>query len=359
MSMRSAVLFLRDRLLYILIVLIIIGIGVGLMLLENMRYPELVETSTISYFAAAAAFFLVLGLAVAYIWQQAYYKQLIYALEGSDELQVEAIMQTAVTKEQQLVARLLEKQMSAQLNKLGVHRRQQELHNHFVLQWVHHMKTPLSVIDLLLQESTKQMPLTEEEQSELTQSLHEEADRIARGLEMMLHTARLERFEMDLQLRRIPLHHVVRDVLIAHKRLCIRHHVVPLIQGEAWTETDEKWIMIVLNQLLSNAIKYSKDKPGGKRIVFCLEQAAAGSSKLRITDEGSGIAPHDLPRIFDPFFTGENGRAAGESTGMGLYLAKQVCGRLGHELSVASELGVGTTFTITFHPHGIHLLGEQ
>ncbi|MBE9914179.1 HAMP domain-containing histidine kinase [Paenibacillus donghaensis] len=360
MRVPPAALFLRDRLIYVLVAFAMIGIGICLMLLENARYPGMMDASTIYYFAAAASFFFILGLVVDYIRQREYYRQLKENVQkDSDEILVEPIIRAAVTKEQQLVARLLEQQNSAYLNKLGAYRRQQELHNHFVLQWVHHMKTPLSVIDLLLQETMKQTPSSEMEQKELALSLHEEADRMSRGLDMLLHTARLDKFEMDLHLAKTPLHEVIRDVLIAHKRLCIRHNVIPQIDGEAWTETDKKWMTVVLNQIVSNAIKYSKEKPGVKHLIFRLEQNADTGSKVSITDEGSGIAPHDIPRIFDPFFTGENGRTAGESTGMGLYLAKQVCGRLGHELSVSSEIGRGTTFTIAFHSYGLHLLDAQ
>ncbi|PDY08239.1 two-component sensor histidine kinase [Bacillus cereus] len=357
MRMLPMALFLRDRLIYVLSVFLIISTGVCLMLLENARYPGLMDTSSIYYFVTVAVFFLILGLAIDYIRQREYYKQLRNAIERSDELHVEAIVLSAVTREQKLIARLLDQQMSVYLSKLGTYRRQQELHNHFVLQWVHHMKTPLSVIDLLLQETAKEMPSSEKELKELSLSLHEEADRMSKGLEMLLNTARLEKFEMDLHLKKMSLHHVIRDVLIAHKRLCIRHNVIPQIHGEVWTETDEKWMTVVLNQIVSNAIKYCKNKKGVKNLIFHLEQNTDTSSKLSITDEGCGIAPHDIPRVFDPFFTGENGRSTGESTGMGLYLAKQVCSKLGHELSVSSEFGIGTTFTITFQSHGIHFLG--
>lgn len=357
MKWQSVMLFIRDRLIYVFSGLIMIVIGTCLMLLENARKPGLFDTSTMYYFVAVAAFMGVLGLTIDYIRQREYYRQLRNAIDRSDDLQIGAIVQSAVTAEQKLVGRFLDLQNSAYLNKFGAYRRQQELHNHFVLQWVHHMKTPLSVIDLLLQETTKQMPCSEEEQKDLVLSLQEEADRMTRGLEMLLHTARLDKFEMDLHLKKTPLHDIIREVLIAHKRLCIRHHVMPQIEGEAWAETDKKWMIVVLNQIVSNAIKYSTDKQGVKNLMFHLEQHATGG-KISITDEGSGIAPHDLPRIFDPFFTGENGRSAGESTGMGLYLAKQICCRLGHELSVTSELHVGTTFTITYQSQGIHILGD-
>lgn len=107
---------------------------------------------------------------------------------------------------------------------------------------------------------------------------------------------------MDLHLQRTSLHAIVRNVLIAHKRLCIRNAIVPQINGEAWSETDEKWMTVVLNQIVSNAIKYSKGKPGAKKLTFSFEPHADGGNKLSITDEGVGIVPHDIPRIFDPFF---------------------------------------------------------
>ncbi|XOK63536.1 sensor histidine kinase [Paenibacillus elgii] len=355
----SAAMFLRDRLVYAFVCLLLIGLGVGLMLLERARHPEGIGTGTISYFVILGLFVAGVWLAVDYIRQRAYYKQLMHAVERSGELQTAAIVQSAVTSEQRLVMRLLREQHSAYLNELGQYRRQQEQHNHFVLQWVHHMKTPVSVIDLLVQDALHQLPLAEEEQKQLALSLQEEAERMTRGLDLMLNTARLDKFRMDLHFRQTALHELVRTVMNAHKRLCIRHSIFPQIEGEAWAETDGKWMTVVLNQFVSNAIKYSKGKPGAKKLIFRLAPDADGGSKLSVTDEGIGIAPHDLPRIFDPFFTGENGREAGESTGMGLYLAKQVCSGLGHRLTVESKLGEGTTFTVLFQPRSIHTLGDK
>ncbi|MDN9009627.1 sensor histidine kinase [Brevibacillus laterosporus] len=355
----SVAVFFRDRLVYMFLCVLIVGLGVGFMLLEKKSYPDLIDMGTIYYFVMLALFFILLWMIVDYIRQKGYYKQIGIAIERADELQAVAIVQSMATREQRLVARLLEKQHNAYLNELGKYRRQQELHNHFVLQWVHQMKTPVSIIDLLAQEALQEMPSTKEGQKKLVVSMQEEAERMTRGLEMMLYTARLDKFEIDLHIKKIPLHELIRTVINAHKRLCIRYSIFPQIDGELWVETDEKWMMVVLNQFVSNAIKYSKSKLGEKRLVFHLESNMDKGSKLSITDEGAGIAPHDMPRIFDPFFTGENGRIAGESTGMGLYIAKQVCNRLGHGLLVESELSVGTTFTVTFEPRGIHILSER
>lgn len=352
----SLALFLRDRLLFIFMALLLLLLSVSMLLLERERYPGLVELGVVYYFIVLGLFFLGTWLAVDYARQRAYFKQLIEAISRSDELQATRIIQSTVTQEQKLVSKMLEEQNRAYLNELGKYRRQQELHNHFVLQWVHHMKTPVSVVDLLAQEALQKTASTQEEQRSLALSLQEETDRMSRGLEMMLYTARLEKFEIDLHVERTPLHELARQVVNAHKKLCIRHSIFPRIEGEAWVETDEKWMTFVLNQFVSNAIKYSKSKPGPKKLVFTLEDFTNGGGSLKVTDDGIGIASHELPRIFDPFFTGENGRTTGESTGMGLYLAKQVCTRLGHEMSASSVIGESTTMTVTFKPRGIHIL---
>ncbi|WP_168123004.1 sensor histidine kinase [Paenibacillus sp. HB172176] len=360
--MSSILLYLRDRLLYLVLIIGVIGICVTLYLLEKSRYPGLVTEGTIWYFIELSLLATAIWLCLDYIRQRSYFKQLKEALSQSDELKAAVLIQSGVTAEQKQMATLLREQHRAYLNELGRYRRQQELHNHFVMQWVHHMKTPLSIMDLHLQdllqgEQAGSSPSIDK-LKELRGSLQEETERMSSGLDMMLQTARLEKFELDAQMRSVPLHELARKAVNAHKRLCIRHSIFPRIDGEAWAETDEKWMSFVLSQLISNAVKYSKSKPGGKQLKIRIHALDNGSSRLELTDEGIGIAPHDLPRVFEPFFTGENGRLSGESTGMGLYLAKQVCAKLGHVLTIKSELGSGTTAELYFQTSGIHQLGD-
>ncbi|MFK4303783.1 MULTISPECIES: HAMP domain-containing sensor histidine kinase [unclassified Paenibacillus] len=348
--------FIRDRFIYIGLYLIVIALGVGFMLLEKAHQPGRDDMGSIPYFIILSSFLLISCLIFDYIRQRRYYAQLRGALERSDELQATIIVQSSITSEQRMITFLLEQQYNAYMNELHNYRRQQEMHNHFVMQWVHQMKTPLSVIDLLAQEMIRQKYSKPVDMKQLSLSVQEETERMTSGLEMMLYTARLNKFEIDLHLRTTALHELIRSVINAHKRLCIRNSIFPSIDGEMWIETDEKWMTFVLNQFVSNAIKYSKSKSGNKTLKFWLKDNGMGGGILRVTDEGIGIADYDLPRIFDAFFTGENGRMAGESTGMGLYLAKEVCTRLGHGLSVTSVLGKGTTFTITFENSGIHMI---
>ncbi len=207
----------------------------------------------------------------------------------------------------------------------------------FMNQWVHQMKTPISVIGLLLQE--------EEELDR--ESIAEEVERIRTGLESVLVNARLETFERDMNIERVPLKTLVQGVVTDHKRLLITNGVFPefSIDEDFVVATDVKWMRIVIGQFITNAVKYSFDS--GKKIYLyaeCVEDGVLFS----IRDEGVGIPSSDLKRVTRAFFTGENGRLTGESTGMGLYIASEICTKLGHPLHIDSVVGAGTTVSVLF-----------
>jgi OmpR family two-component system sensor histidine kinase YxdK len=211
--------------------------------------------------------------------------------------------------------------------------RQTQFMNH----WVHQMKTPISVIGLLLQEDV-----------ELDRdSIGEEVERIRRGLDTVLVNARLETFESDMHIERVVLKSLIQEIVTEHKRLFITNGVFPVISIDDTfiVATDVKWIRIAILQFITNAVKYSFDE--GKKVH--LTASCTGQGILfTVRDEGIGIPSSDLNRVTKAFFTGENGRLTGESTGMGLYIASEVCERLGHTLKIGSVQGIGTTVTILF-----------
>ncbi|WP_153722678.1 sensor histidine kinase [Sporosarcina cascadiensis] len=212
----------------------------------------------------------------------------------------------------------------------------QHRHLHFMNQWVHQMKTPISVINLLLQEEEVDK-----------KSVGQEVERIRLGLEIVLVNARLETFEDDMQIERLPLRTLLQEVLNENKRLFIANGLFPVlnVDEQLTVATDHKWIKFMLNQFITNAVKYTFEK--GKKIYVTANQRTDGLL-LEITDEGIGIPASDLHRVTKAFFTGENGRLSGESTGMGLYIASEVCQRLGHELTISSKQGEGTTVALLF-----------
>ncbi|MBW7476627.1 sensor histidine kinase [Paenibacillus oenotherae] len=302
-----------------------------------------------------------LWLVFDYMRQRPYYSQLNEAIHQASSLDASLRVRSGVTADQLAVQELLRAQHEAYMDELGRYRRQLEMHQHFIHQWVHQMKTPIAVIDLITQQDNEADSVHEASWKPDLRSIREETDRLTRGLDMMLYTARLDKFEVDVHIRTMRLQDLARGVVNTYKRLCIRYKIYPQIEGEGIVQSDEKWLAFVLNQLIGNAIKYSKQKPGSKKLLIRIEPLLHSSDgvALHVIDEGIGIAAHDLPRIYDPFFTGDNGRLVEESTGMGLYLAKQVCGKLGHRLTVNSEQGNGATATITFTPHSLQQLSDK
>lgn len=225
-----------------------------------------------------------------------------------------------------------------------LHRHQSGTDQHlaFVNRWVHQMKTPLSVIQLTLDE-------VEEAPAE---HIREELERIRKGLEMVLYTARLDRFEQDFAVEAVGLRAAVSESVVENRKLFIRKGITPVfhIDDRISVYTDAKWFRFMLGQILTNAVNYSGSP--GKKIQFTAEEAGK-HIKLRIRDEGIGIAAEDINRVFHPYFTGERGRQYHESTGMGLYLVREIAHKLDHSVELESTLGEGTTVILTLRTAAI------
>lgn len=208
-----------------------------------------------------------------------------------------------------------------------------QTHIKFMNIWVHQMKTPVSVLELMA-ESSQIDPY----------DLLAETDRLKSGLATALNFVRLEDFEEDFLIESTSLLALIKQSIGEQKRNFIRHEIYPKIKDETdfWITTDKKWLQILLFQLISNAIKYSNPKA---TVTFALDDA---NRSLTITDTGCGISAADLPRVFRPFYTGDNGRQRGEATGMGLYLVSLISEKLSITVTIASEVGQGTVLQLKF-----------
>ncbi|MWC30828.1 sensor histidine kinase [Paenibacillus sp. MMS18-CY102] len=211
-----------------------------------------------------------------------------------------------------------------------------EQHITFINRWVHQMKTPLSVIQLTLPE-LEDAPAGH---------IRDELDRLRKGLEMVLYTARLERFEQDFAVEALGLREEVNKVIVERRKLFIRKGITPEFQIDSSLSiySDSKWFRFMLDQIVTNAVNYSGGG-SGKRVYLIAEDAGA-NILLHIRDEGIGIEPEDIGRVFNPYFTGERGRQYAESTGMGLYLVREIAHKLGHSVQLESTPGQGTTVSL-------------
>ena len=190
--------------------------------------------------------------------------------------------------------------------------------------WVHQIKTPIASMYLSL----------ENEDSPLSRSLGEELQRIEQYVQMVLTYQRLDSVDTDYVFRECPMDPLVKGALRKFAAQFIRKGIrLDYTPTQKSVVTDEKWLSFVVEQLLSNALKYT---PQGTVSIYMED------GSLCIRDTGIGIAPEDLPRIFERGYTGCNGRSDKKASGLGLYLCRRICNNLGHNLTAESTPGVGT-----------------
>lgn len=232
---------------------------------------------------------------------------------------------TQIEEDYQQLLRVLSAEKAGAV--LAVDEAQSELVDYFTL-WAHQIKTPIAAMSLLLQ--TDEPP----DRDEIAQQLFQ----IEEYVGMVLSYLRLGSETNDLVLRNLDLDSILRQAVRKYARLFIRKKLTLCYEPVCRRVlTDEKWLLFVVEQLLSNAIKYT---PRGS-ISLLVE-----GDELLVRDTGIGITPEDLPRIGEKGYTGYNGRVDKRSTGIGFYLCRQVLQKLGHSLRIESAPGVGTTVAI-------------
>lgn len=200
----------------------------------------------------------------------------------------------------------------------------------FYTLWVHQIKTPIAAMRMLMQEENGC------ENAQLLQELF----KIERYVELVLGYLRIEDISSDLALNSYCLEDIVKQAVKKYAPMFIHKKI--RIELDALTVpvlTDEKWLVFVIEQLLSNALKYTE---AGRIRIY-----AESDKTLVIADTGIGIAPEDLPRVFEKGFTGFNGRMDKKSTGLGLYLCKKTLDKLHHKIRIFSTPGEGTMVKIS------------
>ena len=206
--------------------------------------------------------------------------------------------------------------------------RKKDLMEYYTM-WVHQIKTPIAAMQLLLQS----------EDTPKNREAAEELFRIEQYVKMALQYTRLDSETTDFLIQRYNLDDIVREAVRCYARLFIRKKISLNYQPlQVQVLTDEKWLEFVIEQVLSNAVKYT---PKGSVSIYM-----EGSSTLVIEDTGIGIRKEDLPRDCEKGYTGYNGHTDKRSTGIGLYLSKRILEKLSHTIEIESEMGVGTRVKI-------------
>ena len=209
-------------------------------------------------------------------------------------------------------------------------KRYTDLMDYYTL-WVHQIKTPIAASQLLVQDVTDR---------NIRSLLEQEIFKIDAYTHLVLQYLRLENFHDDLQLKQVALEHLVKEVIRKHSLFFIQKGLtINLDNLDVKVISDEKWLLVIIEQILSNSLKYTKS--GGIEIYF-------KDNTLYLKDSGIGIKDSDILRVFERGFSGYNGRLTQQSSGLGLYLSKKIADQLGHDISISSQVGQGTTVSIHF-----------
>lgn len=343
--------FVRDRRVYILVYAAFGLLTAAVVQLDLWLHDASLHYTNLVYIVILGFVGLLLFLAYDYRRQAAFLSKLDQMFDAGD-LDRLSTLPGPVTLEQELFADAWARMYSLLNTAFSEERHRTRRRLHFLSRWAHHMKTPVAVIDLELQKA-RQNP---DYPRELVDSLAEENERLGRSLQALLHAIRLDDFAADFKIEAVYLPDLVRKVVNDYRHAFIAHRVFPRVEApeedavsrELLTvRSDAKWLRLVVEQLISNAIKYSAGEGREGRVTVSFRQEE-GKTVLTVSDNGIGIPPEDLGRIFDPFFTGSAGRKHATSTGLGLYLAREACDRLGHTITVRSAPGAGTQVDIVF-----------
>ena len=244
------------------------------------------------------------------------------------------IMQEPEKADEQVFYQIMKMSEKSMLERIGEVQRERKEYKEYIEQWIHEVKTPITAIKLIC----------ENNRCSFTRDLMVELENINRFTEQALYYARSEHTENDYSVREIRLSNVVHGAIADNKYLLRQNNVTVTVDNVEYSiYSDDKWLRFILDQLISNAVKYRIDQP-------VLHFSAVKENDrviLSVGDNGIGIPQSDLPRIFEKGFTGQNGRTIHSSTGIGLYLCKRLCDKLGIGISASSE-GKGTTISLSF-----------
>lgn len=295
--------------------------------IENILYINLVSSS-----------FYIIYIISSYLYYRSYYKSLSDIVENEKD---EIINRLPKPKnyEQILFYEVLSSIYNEQSSKIQSLYEQKKEYEEFITSWVHQVKTPIAVSRLLI-ESNSSSP-----NKEALNSLEEELSKIENYIEQALYHSKTDDFSKDYLINEVGLDRLVKAAVKKQAKTFINKKINIEIQNTDLTVvTDKKWLSFIVDQVLTNALKYTS--LGGKIKIYGLVEDKV--QKLIIEDNGIGIMLEDLERVFDKGFTGYNGRESYKSTGIGLYLSKKLARKLGHDITIASEYGEYTKVTIIF-----------
>ena len=218
----------------------------------------------------------------------------------------------------------------------------------YVEMWIHEVKIPIASLTLL----------THNNPDKIDKRYIEQIRKLDNYIDQILYYVRSENVEKDYIIKEKKLQEIIKNVALKNKDDLLENNV--RLEVDIHNEkvlTDSKWLEFILNQIINNSIKYKKNDTTESYIKI-ISKEEKDKIYLNIYDNGVGIPESDISRVFDKSFTGENGRTRAKSTGMGLYIAKKLCDKLGHKIIIESKIQEYTNITIVFFKNDFYKIKD-
>ena len=325
--------FIKEKILLILLVLFIITSSEILLL----PYPQ-IEIFVRLYIAICPIIIISIDIIIEYRKKNNFYKELKNNLEKLDsKYLISEIINTPDFIEGKILKNTIQETGKSMLENVNSYKQLQEDYKEYIELWIHEIKIPIATSKLII----------ENNKNEVTKSIDEELDEIENYTEQALFYARSNTANKDYVVTKSNLQEIVNGAILKNKSALLSSKTsIELHDLEREVYTDSKWAVFIINQIIQNAIKYSKIKDR-KIEIYAISKRE--NVVLYIKDNGIGIKKGEITRVFEKGFTGENGRTINKkSTGIGLYLCKKLCNKLGLGIELNSEKDIGTEVRIIF-----------
>lgn len=323
--------YIKDK----LFLLIIAGISYGICLLVLFAFKvnsQAIIAITIIYLTT-----IIFSLTFDYARKKLFYRELKNKLDNLDQkyLVIEMLSSPCFLEGKIMFDSLYEINKSM-IEKIKEYKSQTQNFKEYVELWIHEVKLPVSSLVLMIHNH----------KNEYNKKILEQLTRLDNYLEQILYYVRSENAEKDYLISKVNLAKVISNIALKNKDTLLEKKI-DFIASDIDIDiyTDAKWLEFIINQIIDNSIKYSNKK---KPYIKVLAKEEKNYIACVIYDNGVGISKEDLPRVFEKTYTGKNGRIGKQSTGMGLYIVKRLCDKLGHNISINSIEGEFTCVKIKF-----------
>lgn len=312
--------YIKDKINYILALAIYLIIISTYLKAINLTYLTIFIVIFITFT------FFILAFLLSYYKTSKYLRNIEKTMDKLPEKYlITEILQKPRSAEKLAYYRILKRANKSMLENVTDIKEKQKDYKEYIESWVHEIKIPITSAKLLC----------ENNKSDITNKIDEDIEEVNNYVEQALFYARMDQVSNDFMIREISLNEVIKNVLARNKKIMIQNNMkVELKDVNKKCYTDEKWLEFILNQIITNSIKYRNDNNAVIKITGIQNKE---NIILKIKDNGIGIKKSEIDRIFDKGFTGTNGRNQTKSTGIGLYLCKRLCEGIGMEIDANSK----------------------